>query len=261
MLASLNWSKRVPLEKIKRLYASDARGLLDRELLDQVGHGLYSRCSDIFEFWRACHGEVTCRQCGHTIRRHGHVADEKGDLTEMLRCKCGWQLTWGDYLKRSQGHQLGASDVQLLVQHFMVHWPKCRTDQDKLLLIDWLIHQFHIKLIGMGNPFGVNMLSGGSQEVLEFLNTLAYGDMAPHQAQLHGTQETWQRAQAICRNNKTDLVSIAKRLGINDAAKLNYDTLAEAILQLAPDEFQNIDTLLATLTHGLRDKTIKAKGN
>ena len=148
MSTSLNWSKRVPLERIKRLYLSDAHGLLDTELLDQIGHNLYSRCSDIFEFWRACNGEVTCRHCGRTIRRRGHITDAKGDLTELLRCRCGWQIAWGDYLRRSQGHQLGASDVQLLVQHFMAHWPKCKTSQDKLLLIDWLIHQFHIKMVG-----------------------------------------------------------------------------------------------------------------
>lgn len=93
MPSSLNWSKRVPLEKIKRLYASDARGLLDSELLDQVGHDLYRRCSDIFEFWRACNGEVTCRQCGQILKRRGHVADTKGDLKETLRCRCGWRLT------------------------------------------------------------------------------------------------------------------------------------------------------------------------
>ncbi len=259
MSSSLNWSKRVPLEKIKRLYASDARGLLDSELLAKIGHDLYSRCSDIFEFWRACNGEVTCRQCGHTIRRNIHVADGKGDLAEILRCWCGWQLTWGDYLKRSSGHQLGASDVQLLVQHFIARWPQCKADQDKLLLIDWLIHQFHVKLIGMGNPFGINMLSGGSQEVLDFLNTLAYGDTATHQAEMRHIHEIWQRARDICQNNKTDLVRIAKRLGIKEASKLPYDALAEAILQAAPDEFQNIDTLLSTLTSGLRDKTIQSK--
>jgi|GEM_PF-6944285 len=84
MSSSLNWSKRVPLETIKRLYASDARGLLDDDLLDQAGQGLFARCSDILEFWRARNGEVTCRQCGRTIRRRGHVADTRGDEAERL---------------------------------------------------------------------------------------------------------------------------------------------------------------------------------
>lgn len=166
----------------------------------------------------------------------------------------------GDYLKRSSGHQLGASDVQLLVQHFMAQWPKCKTDQAKLLLIDWLIHQFHVKLVGMGNPFGINMLSGGSQVVLDFLNTLAYGDTAAYQVEMRRVHEIWQRAREVCQNNKTDLVRIAKRLGIEGAAKLTYDTLAEAILQTAPNEFQNVDMLLNVLTSGLRDKTIQSKG-
>ena len=245
------------MEKIKRLYASDAGGLLDDDLLEQVGHGLYARCSDIFEFWRACQGEVTCRQCGTKIRRRDHDPNSKGNLTETLRCACGWHLTWGDYLKRSAGHQLGASDVQLLVQHFMARWPKCAKSQDKLLLIDWLIHQFHVKLIGMGNLFGVNVLSGGRQEVLDFLNSLAYGDTAPHQTQLFETQQVWTQAQEVCKNNKADLMRIAKRLRIKDAGKLNYDVLADAILKAAPNEFEDIDALLDALTGGLRRKTMR----
>jgi hypothetical protein len=257
MAANLNWSKRVPLEKIKRLYASDAEGLLDVDLLDEVGHALFARCSDIHEFWRARNGEVVCRQCGRTLRRRGHVLNAKGDLAERLQCQCGWQLSWGEYLRRSEGHQLGASDVQLLVQHFMQRWPACAKPQDKLLLIDWLIHQFHVKLIGMGNLFGVNMLAGGPQEVLDFLNSLAYGDAAPHQHQLRETQQAWQRAREICRNNKTDLVQIGKRLGIKDATRLHYDALADAILRAAPDEFRDIDALLDALTDGLRKRTLR----
>gem|GEM_PF-7021117 len=165
-------------------------------------------------------------------------------------------MTWGDYLKRSEGHQLGASDVHLLVQHYLERWPKCTSDEDKMLLIDWLLHQFHVKLIGMGNPFGVNMLSGGAKEVLDFLNTLAYGSVAPHQDQLRETQTLWQHAQAICRNNKSDLVAVAKRLGIKDASRLSYEALAQAIVRISPDAFQDIDTVLDTLTDGLRRKTI-----
>jgi hypothetical protein len=259
MPSSLNWSKRVPLETIKRLYESDASGLLDEDLLDRVGHGLYVRCSDLFEFWRARNGEITCRQCGHLIRRRAHATHAQDDLAEKLRCKCGWQLTWGDYLKRSQGHQLGASDVHLLVQHFMDRWPKCRKPQDKLLLIDWLIHQFHVKLVGMGNLFGVNMLSGSPDEVLSFLNSLAYGDNEPHQKLMGETQKSWKQAQEICRNNKADLVRMGQRLGIKDAAKMHYEALAHAILQIAPDEFQDIDKLLDALTKGLRKKTLDVR--
>ena len=43
-------SRRVPRHKIRRLYESDARGMLDEELLDDVGYGIYARCQDIIDF-------------------------------------------------------------------------------------------------------------------------------------------------------------------------------------------------------------------
>lgn len=253
---AMNWSKRVPLEKIKRLYHSDAQGMLDDALLDEVGHGLYMRCCDIREFKRACAGEVTCRNCGHQLCRRGIAVRPQGDLSEVLKCRCGWQMTWGDYLKKSQGNQLGASDVELLVEHFIGQWPQSKTPSDKLLLIDWLIHQFHVKIVGMGNLFGVNMLSGSAQEVFDFLNTLAYGDNAPHQKQMRGTQALWQQARELCRNNKPDLIATAKALGISGARTMTYDALFEAIIQASPNHSERIDDLLEALTKGLRKKTI-----
>lgn len=45
--SEVRWSPRVPKGKIRRLYESDARGLLDDELLDDVGIALLLRCQDI----------------------------------------------------------------------------------------------------------------------------------------------------------------------------------------------------------------------
>ena len=44
-----HWARRVSRAKVRRLYQSDALGLLDRDLLDEVGYGMYARCCDTFE--------------------------------------------------------------------------------------------------------------------------------------------------------------------------------------------------------------------
>lgn len=249
IVTSLHWSKRVPLDKIKRLYEGDAAGLLDVELLDDVGHGLFARCCDIREYLCACGGDVACRNCGRAVKRR------RDDRSEVLCCRCGWQITWGDYLKKSEGHQLGASNVGALVEHFIARWPKARSSTDKLLMIDWLIHQFHVKRVGMGNPFGVNVLAGGYQEVLDFLDALAYGHNAPHQDELRRVQTTWRRARNTCLVRKSDLIRVAQSLGIRGIHTMTYDALAEAIVQAAPNQFKAIDDLLNVLTKGLREKT------
>jgi hypothetical protein len=43
------WSARVRKEKIRQLYQKDASGIVDEELLDDVGTTLYCRCVSIIE--------------------------------------------------------------------------------------------------------------------------------------------------------------------------------------------------------------------
>jgi hypothetical protein len=51
--SEIRWSPRVPQWKIQRLYESDAQGLLDEELLDDVGITLWLRCRDILTIHEA----------------------------------------------------------------------------------------------------------------------------------------------------------------------------------------------------------------
>ena len=43
----IEWARRVPKSKIRRLYESDASGLLDEDLLEEVGSLLLQRCKSI----------------------------------------------------------------------------------------------------------------------------------------------------------------------------------------------------------------------
>ena len=63
------WAKRVSRRDIQRLYESDAQGMLDEALLDQIHFAIYARVSDMFEVREAQQfGRVKCRQCGVPIR-------------------------------------------------------------------------------------------------------------------------------------------------------------------------------------------------
>jgi hypothetical protein len=43
---------------MRRLYESDASGLLDEQLLDDVGFGIFARCSDVLKLYEAQNGRV-----------------------------------------------------------------------------------------------------------------------------------------------------------------------------------------------------------
>ncbi len=64
-----HWAKRVSRRDIQRLYESDAQGVLDEELLDQVHFAIHARVSDMFDVREAQQtGRVKCRECGEYAR-------------------------------------------------------------------------------------------------------------------------------------------------------------------------------------------------
>ncbi len=196
----MRWSPRVPAHKVRRLYESDAQGMLDEELLDEVGYGILARCHDIVDVSEAEKGRVKCRNCGHTIVRRegertsfvGHGDVLTGGKGEVLRCeRCAWETTWGEYVRSLSGRNLHDGGVVHLFRAFGERWPAARSAQAKLLLIDSLIHEFHVVQKGLGRPVAVNVIEGTAREVAALLDGLACG--AGSTAGLTETRAGWRR--------------------------------------------------------------------
>lgn len=162
------WARRVPQRKIRRLYETDAKGIYDGDLIDEVGYGLLARCESFIRANRARAGEVPCPECGRIVRRE-----------EVLLCPCGWELRWADYFKTIQHKQLsGAEPVLEQFRDFAKAFPSARTPREKVLRIDRLIHGFHsyYKTNGPTRPVAVNLIEGRMSEVVAFLDDLSYGE-------------------------------------------------------------------------------------
>ncbi len=135
---TVRWAPRVSPTKLRKLYKTDALGLTDEELIDEVGFALYARCQSILIVTEAAHGRVQCPQCTHTILR------QRSDDDEVLRCAgCGWEMPWQQYHRTWQHQELYAGGAADAFARFIERWPKSRTPQEKMLLIDWLIHLWH----------------------------------------------------------------------------------------------------------------------
>ncbi len=179
----IEWGKRVPKWKLRRLYESDAQGRLDEDLLNDVGFALLERCRDILKVDSAQHGQVHCPRC----ERNGQATlimrpTVKGDPRDaVLTCPvCGWQITWGDYhlsFKRKQLNPGGAVDT---FAAFVQTFPQASTVQAKMVAIDRLIHEFHYSYRFLPDlptrPVGVNLIEGNLEDVIAFLDELTFGD-------------------------------------------------------------------------------------
>ncbi len=170
----LSWSPRVRPEVIRRLYESDARGMLDEDLLEEVGFGLYSRCADILEVSQAVRGQVKCRQCGEIIQRQ--AMGRPAEKPEILTCaQCSWEIGWEDYLRSYKGQRLFAGLADAVFESFLEQWEKARSPGEKMIAVDNLIHAFHLYLDAPGRPVGVNVIHGKAREVIDLINGLACG--------------------------------------------------------------------------------------
>ncbi len=188
----IRWARRVPQHKVRRLYALDAKGIVDEELIDDVGYAMYARCESIRTVTEAHAGRVACPRCASVMRHDWHIKDE------VLTCECGWQAAWRDYLKSYQRKQLYGGNGYPAFLAFLETWPQARAPRDKLFAIDRLIHACHASArFGFGRTAAVNLIEGTASELLVFLNELAYGDGST--PGLSQTRDEWLRTVATLR--------------------------------------------------------------
>jgi len=171
MTGRIQWEPRVPLQKVLQLYQTDARGIRDEELIDDVGLRLLARCESIRIVSDAYRGRIECPRCAALVEDGQQPPKSK---QHPLLCNgCGWQMPWGEYHKTFQGKHLRGHNFEPELEHFLQHFPRARTPAEKMLMIDRLIHAVHS---GSAKPAAVNLLSGRAGPMVVFLDELAYGE-------------------------------------------------------------------------------------
>ena len=177
----IHWAPRVPKQKLRRLYESEARGLLDQVLLDDVGLMLYLRCQSILQVEEACRGRVPCPQCEALVVRPDRRPEE-----EMLHCDgCGWEMRWQEYAKSFRRRQLSVGGAKRVFSRYVQQYPRTQSPGDRMLLVDQLIHAFHVHVFAWAQgpqptrPVCPNLVDAKLHELLPFLDSLAYGESAP----------------------------------------------------------------------------------
>jgi hypothetical protein len=187
----LRWPGRVPQHKVLRLYASDAAGIRDDELLDDVGYAMLVRCEAIRTATEAHAGRAACPRC-KTVIPHD------GAKMATLRCiSCGWQATWGESWRSYRRKQLVGGIGFPAFARFVEEWPRARTYREKLLAVDRLIHAFHHELATgkpPSRPAAINVIGGDMREVAALLDELAYRDAST--PGLVDNRDEWRRTRA-----------------------------------------------------------------
>ena len=128
--------------------------------------------------------------------------------------------------------------VPFLFETYLERFPQAKTAPEKMLLIDWLIHQFHIHQGVAGKPVGVNVIQGTKDQVHELIESLASGpgslqglsSLEEWRAVYYGPARLFKEA-----HSHSEVQKIAARLGIRGAKKIMEDELIAEILRLSPE--------------------------
>lgn len=75
----------------------------------------------------------------------------------------------------------------------MRQFPATQSYQERMVLIDSLIHRFHWESDGItdGRPGATSIIQGKMKDVMAFLDHLSYGDNIP--PEIDRTREEWRR--------------------------------------------------------------------
>jgi len=235
-LDKIHWAGKVSRRDIQRLYASDAKGLLDEDLLNQVIVSIYVRIWDMFEVREAQKlGRVKCRSCKAYISQP-YVMGGPNKNNPLVCEQCGWRTTCGDFYESYTGKDMLPGSRTELFQEFLERFPAAHTSQEKILLLDWLIHAFHVQSGVSSRLVAMNVIQGSRDQLVELLTKLAANQAGG------AAKESWLAEQnnPIRRFRRkypshAKVMGVAAQLGIRGRSKMPENELISEILRLAPE--------------------------
>ncbi len=232
-----HWAQKVSRRDIRRLYDSEAAGMLDEELLDQLIYAIHARVVDMFEVRQAqTTGQVRCRNCREMVadlyRMGGGVSSPR-----LIRCnKCGWEVTCGEFYRSYNGKDMLPASRKELFKDFLARFDLAHTSRDKMLLLDWLIHEFHMHQGISGRLVAQNVIQGSRAQLIELISALA-GETGEAAKQAWMAEKENPLRKFRMSHSQKRVKEIARGLGIKGYTKMQWNELVAEIYRLAPEMF------------------------
>lgn len=160
------WPKKLDIHKLNRLYMLDAKGIQDEVLADEIGLTLYLRCKYGKEDMERMERKVIrCHGCGNEI----------GGKTDFRQCSCGLQYSYREYRRSYRRDNMPTGSAEKIFELFMQNWSTAKNYNEKIVLIDTLLHEFHLSLISgtTHRPVAMNFIDGTRDRVENIINNLA----------------------------------------------------------------------------------------
>lgn len=155
----------------------------DTDLCEQVGTRLYARCRT---FFLVSNHQVECPLCREVF------GVSAGGTTHCPGKSCSWSTTERLYRESLRNHYANTGRAVEAFSKFHRRYPAAKTYADKILLIDELIHSFHIdeaKQLPV-KSVASKLIEGNKLEVVKFLDRLSARDPAEKERWRRTTSQT-----------------------------------------------------------------------
>jgi hypothetical protein len=162
------WAEKVSRNKLIKLYQDEAKGLLDEDLLDDIGYTFYTRCKQARDTREHLEeGEIICHFCG--------AVHKAADYTALIACPCGNYYTYREYRRSCNSNNVPGGRATEIFKAFMDKWLRCKSVSEKMLAIDELVHECHVSaMTGVkGRSVCMNLVEGTLSQIKNMLEMLA----------------------------------------------------------------------------------------
>lgn len=114
--------------------------------------------------------QVNERQSQRNKRRI--IREREGDFRQ---CSCGYQYSFREYRRSFRRNNMPTGAAAKTFNTFIVEWSKAKEYSEKIILIDRLLHEFHMSLISGAKhrPVAMNFIDGTRENVDKIINELA----------------------------------------------------------------------------------------
>ena len=144
----------------------DAKGIHDEVLADEIGMELYLRCK---------YGKEDMERMEKYIIRFKECGNELGGEIDFRQCSCGRQYSYKEYRRSFRRDNMPTGAAAKTFAEFMQKWDLAETYNVKIILIDTLLHEFHLSLVSGAShrPVAMNFIDGTRDCVEQIISNLA----------------------------------------------------------------------------------------
>lgn len=160
------WPSKLDIIKLKHLYQMDAAGIHDNIIADEIGLVLYIRCKlGKEDMERMEQSIIRCHNCNANI----------SGTSDFRECTCGYQYSFREYKRSYRKNNMPTGSAAKIFESFISNWEHAGIYNEKMLLIDSLIHEFHRSMISgtINRRVAINFMDGTRKNIENILNELA----------------------------------------------------------------------------------------